>query len=111
MTSPDKPASFLPHRDSDCNFGKGLRGRNKSNNDPGIFKVDGDFGSRDQRNATGVISINVDNITISDCGKFIDIVKHMAKEKFGVGAREENEATYLCIAIRKCKTKFQNDRN
>ena len=78
----------------------GVRDPNSPILDKGILKANGNFETREQRNALRIISIRVDDLLISGIDVYRVYFKRM-KGKFEVDGYEENKATYLGLKLKK----------
>ena len=103
VTSLAKSEFYRPQLGFGYGYWVKFRDQNSPNIDKGILKVSGNFEATEQRNASGIISIRVDDLLISG-GEFLQSTfpRERAQENFEVGSDEGDRATYLGMAIGKC---------
>ena len=101
VTSLDKSVFFRTQQGFGYGYGKGFRDQNTTNLDKGILKANEDFETTEQRNVTGVISIQSDDLLIPGSAIFHKLHFQKAERKFEADSCGENAATYLGTKIRK----------
>ena len=80
-TSLDKSVFFRTQQGFEYGYGKGFRDPNTSNLDKGIFKANEDFETSEQRDLIGIVSIHVDDLSISGSGIAIKYIAKRTKSK------------------------------
>ena len=102
-TSLDKSVCFWTQQDFGYEYGKGFMGKNWSNLDHGIFKINEFFETKEQKDVIGFIAIRLGDLLISGCGMFIEYATQRMKGKSEVDSYEGNEATYIGMQIMEVK--------